>query len=98
MSRFPFAICLVFLAVTFVVAPGSPAVHAAPSAAAPLDVAQMSIQENGPDQSDDDVVEVQLVVLGIVIGTVFVLGTGAFLLRRRLGLTTYEPPANTGHH
>ena len=47
---------------------------------------------------DDDRVEVQLVVLGVVIGTVFVLGTGAWLLRRKLGLTAYTPPADSGHH
>ncbi len=47
---------------------------------------------------DDDRVEVQLLVLGIVIGTVFVLGTGAYLLRRKLGLTAYTPPVDSGHH
>lgn len=57
-----------------------------------------ALQEDEAAGGDDDVVEVQLVVLGIVIGTVFVLGTGAYLLRRRLGLTAYTPPADSGHH
>lgn len=47
---------------------------------------------------DDDRVEVQLLVLGTVIVTVFILGTGAYLLRRKLGLTAYTPPADSGHH
>ena len=47
---------------------------------------------------DDDRVEVQLLVLGTVVVVVFVLGTGAYLLRRRLGLTAYTPPADAGHH
>lgn len=50
------------------------------------------------DGDEDDVLEVQLLVLGVVIGVVFVLGTGAYLLRRKLGLTAYTPPADTGHH
>lgn len=58
----------------------------------------VALQADEAAGEDDDVVEVQLVVLGIVIGTVFVVGTGAFLLRRRLGLTAYTPPADSGHH
>jgi hypothetical protein len=50
------------------------------------------------DDNDDDVLEVQVIVLGVVMGSVFVLGTAAWLLRRRLGLTAYTPPADDGHH
>lgn len=51
------------------------------------------------DDNDDTRVEVQLVVLGIAIGTVFVLGTGAYLVRRRLGLVPPPPePGGDGHH
>lgn len=46
----------------------------------------------------DDVVEVQLVVLGVVIAAVFVVGTLGYLLRWRLGRTAYTPPADSGHH
>lgn len=48
--------------------------------------------------SGDDRVEVQLIVLGVVLVTVFGLGTGAYLLRWKLGRTAYTPPTDTGHH
>lgn len=56
-----------------------------------------------PQQAVDDNngtrVEVQLVMLGIAIGTVFVLGTGAYLLRKKLGLVPPPPEeAAGGHH
>jgi hypothetical protein len=50
------------------------------------------------DEDGDDVVEVQLVVLGLVILTVVVAGTGAYLLRRRLGLTQYNPEDHAASH
>lgn len=73
-------------------------VHAASDDAIAAPVAQGSYGGVDLDDDDDDVFEVQLLVLGVVIGTVFVLGTGAYLLRRKLGLTAYTPPADTGHH
>lgn len=59
-------------------------------------IAQVSPQDAVAD--DDDRVEVQLVVLGVVLVTVFGLGTAAYLLRRKLGHTAYTPPADSGHH
>jgi|CXWL01.1.fsa_nt_gi hypothetical protein len=56
-------------------------------------VASQEAAKNG-----DDRVEVQLVVLGVVLVTVFGLGTGAYLLRWKLGRTAYAPPTDTGHH
>jgi hypothetical protein len=51
------------------------------------------------DDNDDTRVEVQLVVLGIVIGAVFVLGSVIYLVRRRLGLVPPPPDQNaSGHH
>ena len=51
------------------------------------------------DDNDDTRVEVQIVVLGIALGTVFVVGTGVFLLRRKLGLVAPPPdPESGGHH
>jgi hypothetical protein len=62
------------------------------------DVIMLAPQADAIPNDDDDRVEVQLAVLGAVILTVFVLGTGAYLLRRRLGLTAYTPPKDAGHH
>jgi hypothetical protein len=61
-----------------------------PAAAAP--------QAQEVDDNDDTRVEVQLVVLGIVIGTVFVAGSGAYLLRKRLGLVAPPPEQDAGGH
>lgn len=47
---------------------------------------------------DDDRVEVQLIVLGVVLVTVFGVGTAAYVLRWKLGRTAYTPPTDTGHH
>jgi hypothetical protein len=44
---------------------------------------------------------VQLLVAGAAAFAVVVLGTGAYLLRRRLGLTAYDrdaAEASMGHH
>ena len=51
------------------------------------------------DDNDDTRVEVQLVVLGAAIGLVVVVGTAAYLVRRKLGLVAPPPePGNDGHH
>lgn len=50
------------------------------------------------DDNDDTRVEVQLVVLGIAIGAVFVLGTGAYILRKKLGLVPPPPEEDPGGH
>jgi hypothetical protein len=66
------------------IAGASPAVTARPQA----------IDDNG-----DTRVEVQLAVLGIAVGSVFVLGTGAFVLRKKLGLVPPPPEqVKDGHH
>jgi hypothetical protein len=64
--------------------------------AAPLPAAIAQAQEI--DDNDDTRVEVQLVVLGIAIGTVFVFGTALYFLRRRLGLVPPPPDQSDGHH
>jgi drug/metabolite transporter (DMT)-like permease len=57
-----------------------------------------SYQQNEVDDNDDTRVEVQLVVLGIVIATVFVFGSCVYLLRKRLGLVAPPPePGVNGH-
>ena len=52
------------------------------------------------DDHDDSRVGVQLVVSGITAALVVGVGTGAYLLRRKLGLTAYAPDsaAGGGHH
>lgn len=94
----PFLAAVLLVALALAAASAGQPAFAAPVEPPTGDVALSSIQEGGTSETDDDVVEVQLVVLGIVIGTVFVLGTAAYLLRRRLGLTAYSPPADNGHH
>jgi hypothetical protein len=51
------------------------------------------------DQHDDSRVGVQLTVLGLAAVVVVVVGTGAYFLRKKLGLTA-QPPQQTGggHH
>ena len=52
------------------------------------------------DDHDESRVGVQIVVAGIAAGLVVCVGTGAYLLRRKLGLTAYSPEsaAGGGHH
>ena len=52
------------------------------------------------DDHEDSRVGVQLVVAGIAAALVVGVGTGAYLLRRKLGLTAYAPDsaAGGGHH
>jgi hypothetical protein len=58
-----------------------------------------TLQQQDVDDNDDTRVEVQLVVLGIAAGTVFVLGSGAYLLRKKLGLVAPPPEqGGAGHH
>ena len=77
----------------------------APSAAHAIDAisddasASASSQAQEIDDNDDTRVEVQLVVLAVAGGTVFVLGTGVYLLRRKLGLVPPPPePGGDAHH
>lgn len=59
---------------------------------------QPSIQAREIDDNDDTRVEVQLVVLGIAVGTVFVVGSGVYVLRKRLGLVAAPPEQDAGGH
>ena len=45
------------------------------------------------DQNDDSRVDVQIIVVAIAAGIVVGLGSAAYLLRRRLGLTKYDREA-----
>ncbi len=65
----------------------------APPAAIAASARQQEIDDN-----DDTRVEVQLVVLAIAVSTVFVLGTGAYVLRKRLGLVPPPPEQEQNHH
>jgi len=51
------------------------------------------------DDNGDTRVEVQVAVLGIAVGAVFVLGTATYVLRKKLGLVPPPPEQGTdGHH
>lgn len=65
---------------------------------APHDVAP-AYQQQPVDDNDDTRVGVQLLVLGIVIGIVFVFGTVLYFVRRRFGLVPPPPePGVDAHH
>jgi hypothetical protein len=56
-------------------------------------------QQKQVDQHADTRVAVQLVVLGTAAVVVVVIGTGAYFLRKRLGLTAAPPEQGAdGHH
>jgi hypothetical protein len=57
----------------------------------PAAEAVVSVQAQEVDDNDDTRVEVQLVVLAVALGTVFVFGTGAYFVRRKLGLVPPPP-------
>ncbi len=67
---------------------------------APLTLpAVVSPQEAPPvDDNDDSRVTVQLIVAGIAAGVVVVVGSGAYLLRRKLGLVAPPPEPGAGQH
>jgi hypothetical protein len=52
------------------------------------------------DQHDGSRVGVQLIVAGMVAGLVVGVGSGGYLLRRKLGRTAYSPDTagGDGHH
>lgn len=66
------------------------------------DAGTVVASQSAPRQVDDhdgSRVGVQLVVAGIAAGLVVGVDTGAYLLRRKLGLTAYSPDqAADGHH
>ena len=87
---------MLVLALTFAVtASGGEAATLAPDAGTPTIAAQ------GVDDNDDTRVEVQLAVLGVAAFTVVVVGSGAYLLRKKLGRVKGPPDqsaAGHGHH
>jgi hypothetical protein len=105
------AAALAVVALVGLWSPGRASAHDAARAAVtpggPLLAADAPAREPGAlprqrqvDQHDDSRVEVQLIVLGAAAVTVVVVGTAAYLLRRRLGLTAYDPKeaeAKMGH-
>lgn len=89
------ALCLVLIGAALVI----PAAHAADGPTAPPPGAHGSYFAQSVDQHDETRVQVQLSVAGAAAFLVVGIGTAAYLLRRRLGLTTYSPDqASGGHH
>jgi hypothetical protein len=71
------------------------------AAAATQDVTapRVLMQEDATADDDDDLVEVQLVVLGGAAFTVVGVGTAAYFIRKRLGLVAGPPEQGAdGHH
>jgi hypothetical protein len=89
---------LLVCAVMFVVAVS---VRPASAAIAPLDAAaRVEMQQSRPPvpSNDGTRVRVQVGVLCAVVAVVVVAGTGAYFLRRRLGLTAPPPQQDAGGH
>lgn len=85
-------VAAVFVAAAIALAASSSSVLAAETVPQD-DVVTMSQPVGGTaDEGDDDTVDVQLLVLAVVGGAVFVLLPLGYLLRRRLGKTEYTPP------
>jgi hypothetical protein len=55
-------------------------------------------QKKHVDDHDESRVAVQLIVAGIAAGVVVVVGSGAYLLRKRLGLVAPPPAQGSGGH
>ena len=65
-----------------------------------LQTASPTAAQNAVPSHSGSRVGVQLVVLGIVAGVVLIIGSAAYMIRKRLGLTAPppgEPPAAAGH-
>ncbi len=86
------------LAVTLIAAASLRPAHAA-TAPQGYGPAVMAAADTPPiDQNDDTRVDVQLLVLGAVAVVVVGIGTGAYFLRRLLGLTAPPPVQPSGGH
>jgi len=97
------ALVVTAIAIAAVAAPRAMPVDAASRAPASEPAAMLPLQEEQPAQTesnkDDDLVEVQLVVLGIALFVVVGVGSAGYLLRKRLGLVPPPPDQSaTGHH
>jgi hypothetical protein len=91
-------IALIILAAIMVVASTAtrPAEASGVPPAAATATASMATPPGPVEDHAGSRVAVQLVVAGIAAGLVVGVGTGAYLLRRKLGLTAYTPDQNAG--
>ncbi len=75
--------------------------HAAAAAATPHTPASVAVQQQAPQpvpSHDDSRVGVQVGVLCAAVALVVVVGTGAYFLRKALGLTAPPPKQDAGGH
>jgi type II secretory pathway pseudopilin PulG len=89
---------LLILALATMVSAGMVAQQAAAAEATLGAAANAALSQQDAQVSDDDRVEVQLVVLGVAVGFVVVFGSLAYLVRRRLGLVAPPPDPREGGH
>ena len=87
------------LALTLLLAATASRASAAPAPPQDARAAVLYQQKKHVNDHSESRVVVQLIVAGIAAGVVVVLGSGAYLLRRKLGLVA-PPPAqgSAGHH
>jgi hypothetical protein len=63
----------------------------------PAHAGPIELQRAAVDSHDDTRVEVQLVVVGVAAFSVVGVCGASYLLRRRLGLTKYDPKEHAAH-
>jgi hypothetical protein len=89
----------ILAAVSLLAAAAMPVVAGAALSFPPPSTSGAVLQQRPPvDDSDDTRVGVQLTVAGIAIGVVVVMGSAAYLLRKKLGLVAPPPDQGAAGH
>ena len=86
------------LALTLLLAATAGRAYAAPLPPHDTRAAVSYQQKTHVDDHDESRVAVQLIVAGVAAGVVVVAGSGAYLLRKKLGLVAPPPAQGSGGH